>query len=344
MLTYQYCLRGDLGTSVLVYCTKVGNAVNESAIQEWPSSVSVTVNSKYATVAQRCADGQHVNKATLERPCDITSLLAVSANNEVRVIKPAMSNVVEKEVFAIRVAIVDNIKVEDVIPQLERNNKEESLRTVKEVFGDGEVVFSEMLVDLRDPLSFQRIQIPAKSKQCEHVQCFDAKTFFSFQKTAKNAKWKCFICNKGPFRKEDIVIDSWFSEILEACKGDSSIEKIEYFEDGSWKQKKDDDEDSCGPSTQASKQTDSSSVVGQKRKHEETGLADAPAPAPNDPASNDSNFVSLVSDDEDDAPGPITNSVVVPNTFAPSILHNQDIPPMPFQQMQQLFPYGFTPI
>merc|ERR1712032_382334 len=121
-------------------------------------------------------------------------------------------------------------------------DRESCLRTIKNVFGDGEVVFDNMKVNLRDPLSFRRIKVPVKGKNCEHVQCFDAENYFQYQRTARNAKFKCFICHKELKRIDDIEIDIWFENILSNTKENTEVDQIEYFDDGTWKQFNDQDD------------------------------------------------------------------------------------------------------
>jgi len=69
-------------------------------------------------------------------------------------------------------------------------------------------------VQLKDPLSFCRIQIPVKTVKCKHVQCFDLSTFIQY--CERNGIWYCPCCPSKPgLSIDDVYLDQFFLSILQ---------------------------------------------------------------------------------------------------------------------------------
>ena len=45
-----------------------------------------------------------------------------------------------------------------------------------------------------------RMIVPCRARQCTHLQCFDAKTFFMMNE--KKPRWMCPVCDKPTLFKE----------------------------------------------------------------------------------------------------------------------------------------------
>jgi hypothetical protein len=60
------------------------------------------------------------------------------------------------------------------------------------------------------PISYMRIQQPARGRQCRHVQCFDLVMFLEF--AHRHASWLCPCCNK-PLNPKEIHVDALFAEV-----------------------------------------------------------------------------------------------------------------------------------
>ncbi len=222
---------------VLIYCTDLRSAPPFK--HEWPTAVSVQVNGRTADVRQQCSDGRHQNKALLERPCEVRHLLhARQATNTVKFSLPledlSLGPGRARELVA-GLFVCAEVPNSELMTQMRRRERAESIEQLAKVFGDGEVVCSQMLVKLRDPISMQRIRRPAKGLACAHVQCFDAEGFFQFQRKARNAKWRCFVCNESIPGPADVLVDAWFEEVLTSTEALPGVDEVEYFQDGTYK-------------------------------------------------------------------------------------------------------------
>jgi len=219
----------------LVYCV----SLCDNSYHKWPNCTQIKVNRVSVPVIQSCTDGRHRNTALLERPCSITLRLRLGLNS-------LAIQTTTDQLWAFALVETAPVKITEIMSRIPVVSN--SLENVKLAFGDGEIVFNEMLLDLRCPISFSRIQIPAKGRQCTHVQCFDLEKFLNYQMTAKNANWKCFKCQKS-LTIGDIVIDDWVQSILRETGGNV----VEYFKDGKWKPHDEEEEEDSEPETQNKK-------------------------------------------------------------------------------------------
>lgn len=95
--------------------------------------------------------------------------------------------------------------------------------------GEDDIVPMQETVQLRDPVSLTIIELPVRSRQCVHVQCFDFAVHMSINRV--RPIWKCPHCN-GPARWEDLVVDAYFRGILGEC--DDNVKHVLVNADGSW--------------------------------------------------------------------------------------------------------------
>jgi hypothetical protein len=274
---------------VLIYCTDLRST--PPLKHEWPTAVSVQVNGRAADVRQQCADGRHQNKALLERPCEVRHLLHVrQSTNIVKFTLPLEdlnASAGRAREYVAGLFICAEVPNSELMAQMRRRERAESIEQLAKVFGDGEVVCSQMLVKLRDPISMQRIRRPAKGIACAHVQCFDAEGFFQFQRKARNAKWKCFVCNESIAGPADVVVDAWFEEVLSSTEAQPDVDEVEYFQDGSYKTLVDEESSTPGEEptspTAASAQTLQTVMQAAQRLFDQQQLLpthNQPAPIP----------------------------------------------------------------
>ncbi|KAL9644137.1 hypothetical protein ABK040_005602 [Willaertia magna] len=97
------------------------------------------------------------------------------------------------------------------------NNKEE------------EIIESDEVVPLRDPLELTRITVPAKGKHCVHRSCFELQTFLVFGHNSKG--WNCPRCDK-PIYFKDLVVDPLMTRVLKEVP--EEVEKILLKGDGTY--------------------------------------------------------------------------------------------------------------
>uniref|UniRef100_A0A8C6VVI0 Zinc finger, MIZ-type containing 1a n=1 Tax=Nothobranchius furzeri TaxID=105023 RepID=A0A8C6VVI0_NOTFU len=80
--------------------------------------------------------------------------------------------------------------------------------------GEDGVEQTAIKVSLKCPITFRRIQLPARGHDCKHVQCFDLESYL--QLNCERGTWRCPVCNScGGFSTsefEEVTIDptcSW---------------------------------------------------------------------------------------------------------------------------------------
>lgn len=104
---------------------------------------------------------------------------------------------------------------------------------VRSHFGgsSGHVVVQALQVSLVCPLSRMRMSVPCRGVRCCHVQCFDAYTYLSLNKSTPKRSWFCPVCDlKLPV--EDMRVDLLTLDILGAAQ--VHCDDVRLFADGRW--------------------------------------------------------------------------------------------------------------
>ena len=74
---------------------------------------------------------------------------------------------------------------------------------------------NEKLFKMIDPITLQKIVLPAKSYFCQHLSCFDLKTYLIFNENiSENLRWKCPICSNYA-SWENLQIDLFLYEVIQ---------------------------------------------------------------------------------------------------------------------------------
>lgn len=97
---------------------------------------------------------------------------------------------------------------------------------------DPDLATTSYCFSLMCPLGKMRMNVPAKSIKCDHLQCFDAMIYILMNE--KKSTWECPICQK-PCLYDDIQIESYFWEVIKDPALTDSCEEIELLADGSWR-------------------------------------------------------------------------------------------------------------
>ncbi|ORY32418.1 zf-MIZ-domain-containing protein [Rhizoclosmatium globosum] len=74
-----------------------------------------------------------------------------------------------------------------------------------------EICTGDSIIIFKCPLSLVRIEHPAKGKQCQHQQVFDAEKFLQFNE--KRSTWKCPVCT-NQIQKQDLILDAEMLRLL----------------------------------------------------------------------------------------------------------------------------------
>ncbi|KAJ3032700.1 SUMO ligase siz1 [Rhizophlyctis rosea] len=99
--------------------------------------------------------------------------------------------------YVMFVYIAKRIKTTDIVEEIKRTKfktKEEVLKLRQQFDADDDIEATSEEVSLKDKATLCRIDTPARSTHCHHVQCFDLSIFFSLMETYPT--FECTACNK----------------------------------------------------------------------------------------------------------------------------------------------------
>lgn len=120
---------------------------------------------------------------------------------------------------------IDYVKNNKILP------KENTICMLKEKLNSNqsefEIVTDFLKIAMICPLTKTRIKIPARGKQCQHIQCFDLESYIILNE--KSSKWSCPQCNKLTLFS-DLVIDSFIQEIVK----ETNCDQIKLDSNGLW--------------------------------------------------------------------------------------------------------------
>ncbi|KAK9965948.1 hypothetical protein ABG768_005010 [Culter alburnus] len=86
-------------------------------------------------------------------------------------------------------------------------------------------------VSLKCPITFRRIQLPARGHDCKHVQCFDLESYLELN--CERGTWRCPVCNKSALL-EGLEVDQYMWGILNALQN-SEFEEVTIDPSCSWR-------------------------------------------------------------------------------------------------------------
>uniref|UniRef100_H3CT96 Zinc finger, MIZ-type containing 1a n=1 Tax=Tetraodon nigroviridis TaxID=99883 RepID=H3CT96_TETNG len=97
--------------------------------------------------------------------------------------------------------------------------------------GEDGVEQTAIKVSLKCPITFRRIQLPARGHDCKHVQCFDLESYL--QLNCERGTWRCPVCNKAALL-EGLEVDQYMWGILNAIQN-SEFEEVTIDPTCSWR-------------------------------------------------------------------------------------------------------------
>ncbi|XP_061546029.1 zinc finger MIZ domain-containing protein 1a isoform X3 [Phycodurus eques] len=97
--------------------------------------------------------------------------------------------------------------------------------------GEDGVEQTGIKVSLKCPITFRRIQLPARGHDCKHVQCFDLESYL--QLNCERGTWRCPVCNKTALL-EGLEVDQYMWGILNAIQN-SEFEEVTIDPTCSWR-------------------------------------------------------------------------------------------------------------
>jgi len=202
-----------------------------------PSNIHVSVNNYNCKLPKLIfPETGDLTPWRLNVPIDITKQINFKKKKQ-NILKIMWSN--DPHTYVAGVFLSEKLTSEDLLKEIKKRYLRRSDVT-KEFIKNSLKNNDDMSVDsftvtLKDPLTTQRMKVPARGKECKHLQCFDAKKFL--QMNEQKQTWECPIC-KEQVKYENIEIDEFFYRILQSSKLSKGSDNIILLNDGTWTESK----------------------------------------------------------------------------------------------------------
>nr|XP_061835986.1 zinc finger MIZ domain-containing protein 2-like [Nerophis lumbriciformis]XP_061835987.1 zinc finger MIZ domain-containing protein 2-like [Nerophis lumbriciformis] len=178
----------------------------------WPASVQVSVNATPLTIErgdnktshkplylkQVCQPGRNTIQITVTACC-CSHLFVLQL-----VHRPSVRSVLQG-------LMKKRLPAEHCVAKIKRNFSSGSIPGTPGLNGEDGVEQTAIRVLLKCPITFRRIQLPARGHDCRHVQCFDLESYL--QLNCERGTWRCPVCNKTALL-EGLEVDQYMLGIL----------------------------------------------------------------------------------------------------------------------------------
>ncbi|RCH92921.1 SUMO ligase siz1 [Rhizopus stolonifer] len=189
------------------YCAKYTNTTTSNLLVEFPNICELKVNGNVIGGSiLRCLK----NKPGTVNPPDLTIMTRKSALNNVELVYVSSDTPFIASAYIVErtpvITLIQTLRRERVLP------KEKVLERLQEIQQDTDIIMESETLSTKDPLAFTRIVTPIRSKNCQHLQCFDAYTYLTMNE--QTPTWTCPVCNRQIEDWGDLIVDQYFSEML----------------------------------------------------------------------------------------------------------------------------------
>uniref|UniRef100_A0A8C1VBB0 Zinc finger, MIZ-type containing 1b n=1 Tax=Cyprinus carpio TaxID=7962 RepID=A0A8C1VBB0_CYPCA len=194
----------------------------------WPASVQVSVNATPLTI-------ERGDNKTSHKPLHLKHVCQPGRNT----IQITVTACCCSHLFVLQ--LVHRPSVRSVLQGLLRKRlltAEHCVAKVKRSFssvavsvGDDGVEQTAIRISLKCPITFRRIQLPARGHDCKHVQCFDLESYLELN--CERGTWRCPVCNKAALL-EGLEVDQYMWGVLNALQN-SEFEEVTIDPSCSWR-------------------------------------------------------------------------------------------------------------
>ncbi|KFU83565.1 Zinc finger MIZ domain-containing protein 2, partial [Chaetura pelagica] len=199
----------------------------------WPASVQVSVNATPLTIERGdnktshkplylkhvCQPGRNTIQITVTACC--CSHLFVLQLVHRPSVRSVLQGLIKKRL----------LPAEHCITKIKRNFNSGTIPGTPGPNGEDGVEQTAIKVSLKCPITFRRIQLPARGHDCRHIQCFDLESYL--QLNCERGTWRCPVCNKTALL-EGLEVDQYMLGILIYIQN-SEHEEITIDPTCSWK-------------------------------------------------------------------------------------------------------------
>ncbi|XP_015221294.1 zinc finger MIZ domain-containing protein 2 isoform X2 [Lepisosteus oculatus] len=179
----------------------------------WPASVQVSVNAtplsiergdnktshKPLYLKQVCQPGRNTIQITVTACC--CSHLFVLQLVHRPSVRSVLQGLMKKRL----------LPAEHCVTKIKRNFSSGTIPGTPGLNGEDGVEQTAIKVSLKCPITFRRIQLPARGHDCRHIQCFDLESYL--QLNCERGTWRCPVCNKTALL-EGLEVDQYMLGIL----------------------------------------------------------------------------------------------------------------------------------
>lgn len=195
---------------------------------EYPSPHYLTVNNEQLDNRKY---GGLVNKPGTAKPVDLTEyLLGPPELNKIRI-----SYMDDTYTYYVYLYFVKIIPFETVIQEIldhPKIPKQQAIEIIKKNVEDlsrDDIEMKDILLTLRDSYTYAKINIPIKTKNCKHLECFDLRYFMIQQ--YESPTWECPRCSE-PLDVSDLAVCEYAEEIVNTITED--VDYVRITRNGSW--------------------------------------------------------------------------------------------------------------
>ncbi|XP_048472191.1 zinc finger MIZ domain-containing protein 1a isoform X6 [Rhincodon typus] len=200
----------------------------------WPASVQVSVNATPLTIERGdnktshkplhlkhvCQPGRNTIQITVTACC--CSHLFVLQLVHRPSVRSVLQGLLKKRL----------LPAEHCITKIKRNFSSVAASSGSATLnGEDGVEQTAIKVSLKCPITFRRIQLPARGHDCKHVQCFDLESYL--QLNCERGTWRCPVCNKTALL-EGLEVDQYMWSILSNIQN-SEFEEVTIDPTCSWR-------------------------------------------------------------------------------------------------------------
>ncbi|KAI1900923.1 hypothetical protein AGOR_G00054830 [Albula goreensis] len=199
----------------------------------WPASVQVSVNATPLTIERGdnktshkplylkhvCQPGRNTIQITVTACC--CSHLFVLQLVHRPSVRSVLQGLMKKRL----------LPAEHCVTKIKRNFSSGTIPGTPGLNGEDGVEQTAIRVSLKCPITFRRIQLPARGHDCRHIQCFDLESYL--QLNCERGTWRCPVCNKTALL-EGLEVDQYMLGILIYIQN-SEYEEITIDPVCSWK-------------------------------------------------------------------------------------------------------------
>ncbi|KAJ7417799.1 Zinc finger MIZ domain-containing protein 2 [Willisornis vidua] len=193
----------------------------------WPASVQVSVNATPLTI-------ERGDNKTSHKPLHLKHVCQPGRNTIQITVTACCCLVHRPSVRSVLQGLLKKrlLPAEHCITKIKRNFSSVAASSGNATLnGEDGVEQTAIKVSLKCPITFRRIQLPARGHDCKHVQCFDLESYL--QLNCERGTWRCPVCNKTALL-EGLEVDQYMWGILNAIQN-SEFEEVTIDPTCSWR-------------------------------------------------------------------------------------------------------------